>query len=247
MKTGLFIKTYPGDFRWLAHCLESIRRNLTGHAGLVIVIDQGTWGQFEREIPADLRKVANDILDVGIPEGANGYLWQQVIKLTADSWCPEDWTHIAPIDSDCIFLPGANIGNHFDADGRSIWLWNHRREIPADHPWFGPTERWLGNGVTKEFMRAHPHIIPRGLLAAVRAHTQRLHGKSIADYIMGAGQFSEFNALGAYAWERRKAEPFNIHFREAREINRTLVQFWSWGGIDKNLDAVAAAMEGRPA
>jgi hypothetical protein len=95
-------------------------------------------------------------------------------------------------------------------------------------------------------MQAMPLMYPRWLYAELRNFATQVHGCSLRSYVQAqrARCFSEFNALGAFAWFYYPDAFFWIN-TVVDSIPEPLTRiFWSWGGVTpkvrKALDAVLA-------
>jgi hypothetical protein len=190
MTTDIFIKTYPGDFPWLDFCFRSIDKFARGFRRVIVVSPE--------QIPYHPKNVNFEV--VLIPDASNGYLWQQVIKLNADKYTDADY--ICFMDSDTMFIKRGTPEDLFDEVSpichQPKCMMTPYTEIQT--PWKPITEKFLGLPVNYEFMRRFPLTYPNFLFRMLRKFCKAKHGKDIDDYVM-ENDFSEFNALGAFAWE----------------------------------------------
>src|SRR6185295_1550740 len=168
---------------------------------------------------------------VPVQENGNPYLFQQAIKFSAHEWT--DASYILHIDSDTIpcapFTPKT-----FMKDGLPVWLMTPYKDITT--PWQAPTEKFLGEPVKYEFMRRFPILLPRVLHEAAAIQCRFQHGKTASEYIVSQDTFSEFNALGAFAFYRGMKTGF-IWLDTTLEQLPPLVaiQSWSHGGLTGEL------------
>lgn len=168
------------------------------------------------------------------------YLGQQVTKLLADTFSGADY--ICHVDSDCVFCR-ATSPEHLIVAGRPRVLKRPCELLGRHYPWRKATERFLGWSITSDFMQHPPFVFPRWIYPELRTHALDVHGIDIEGYVTAqpAREFSEYNALGAFAWARHtesfewvdtsKASPGEPHCR----------WYWSWGGLD---DAIRAEIRG---
>jgi hypothetical protein len=226
--TSIFIKTCRKDFEWLKYCLRSINMYARDFAELVIVCDE-----LDRR---DLEYVNTDGAIVHfVPNHRNGYIHQQMIKLIADTFCSSE--HILFVDSDCVFFAPFCPGD-FTRDGKPILLKTRYGELGGGECWKPITEHYLGGTVEFEYMRRIPLIFDRRTLAELRIAYPALLCQ--LDTLRDRN-FSEFNALGAFA-EREHPERYTI-IDTADEITPKFAeQFWSWGGITPEILAKIEAM-----
>ena len=102
--------------------------------------------------------------------------------------------------------PGQSRRRRSFENGKPIWLIAPYAKLDA--PWQASTEKFLGEPVEYESMRRHPSFVPRSIHVGAAAFCLVKHGVTLKDYIMSqpTREFSEFNALGAYAYSRHRAD-----------------------------------------
>jgi len=223
----LFIRSYYKDLEWLGFCLRSIRKHAFGFRSVIVVIPRASVGAFRRhQLDPDKLIVCDNYRD--------DYLGQQVTKLYADQLTDAEF--ITHVDSDVIFTRPTH---PYDLirDGRPQLLMTpydvHARNAPWRIPWQGVIERFMRRHITYNFMQMMPLTYPRWLYPALRAFAYDLHGCRLASYVMkqNARCFSEFTALGAFA--------YYFHHDSFRWIDMSTDPlpkkhtkiFWSWGGL----------------
>jgi hypothetical protein len=230
----IFIKTYPPDFVWLRYCLRSIAKFAHGFNRVVVVTPE--------PLPQDDPIWTLPQVFVVKEEAADGYLSQQLFKLNAHQFCQSDY--ILHTDSDTIFTEPVTPADFFEAhagvtnDKGEIfpsWLITPYAGNKLTVPWREPTEAFLGEAITHEFMRRLPVVIPRWAYAGVAEFCHEKHGEHLASYIMRQPlrQFSEFNAIGAwlYRYHRDAIHWIDTDLVRESEWPRVVVdQQWSWGG-----------------
>jgi FkbM family methyltransferase len=223
----IFIRTYPGDYPWLKYCVKSILKFCTGFRKAWIVsssVPPDPW-DFPRE--GWEWKQVND-------ETPDGYLAQQITKLYADVITDYQADYILHVDSDVIFTRPCQPENFF-YQSNVIWPFTLYAEIQT--PWQPITEKFMQEKVAYEFMRRFPIMVPRWLYPRLREFCYERHKVSLGDYIKNQPlrEFSEFNALGAYAhkfhrdkfhWIDTMLYPLEPPFAK---------QFHSWGGITPDI------------
>jgi hypothetical protein len=222
--TSLFIKSYRGDFRWLTYCLRSIQKFATGFQEIVIVIpDTDNLDHLTAE------RV------VKVKESGTPYLFQQVVKMYADTYTDADF--ISFVDSDCIFVEPVT-PETFMTDGKVNWLYTPWEHIPEDVKWREVMQKCLGEDPPAEMMRRHPQMIPRWALEEFRGFVAQKHGVSLEHYILSqpGRSFSEFNVCGFYLWLYHHDK---IHWINTEDYlpPTVLSQYWSWGGITPEIEA----------
>lgn len=243
----IFIRTYPGDYEWLTYCLQSIDTYCKGFRKVTIVspaaapawfdIRKDHWaGQFPMEW-----KVMNE-------ETEDGYLSQQIHKLYADVITDYQADFILHVDSDTLFTRPVTPLDYFlvkypppdDQNWHSPWegaklIWYYTPYTAIETPWQPITEKFMDAPVHYEFMRRLPMMIPRWLYPKVREFCYQKHGVIISEYVrmQPHRSFSEFNALGAFAWHNNQTYKDKIEFMTTGQpMPEPLArQFFSWGGI----------------
>ena len=214
MKVSIFIRTYHKDIKWLSYCLKSIHRNLEGWDEIIICIPKG-----QEHLLSHL--TAEKV--VVSPIYKNDYLGQQISKIHAYKHCSGDI--IMYVDSDVVFKKGAKV-SHYLHDNKPVILKQSYGSVGDAICWKQPTEKLFNEPIEHEFMRRSPQLF---LKDTVRRFNDKFKG--IEWYIQGEKSFSEFNALGYFAY---KHEPENYVFVD---IDNDLPpynpckQFWSWSGL----------------
>lgn len=96
---SIFIKTCKRDLEWLDYCMRSIPF-YTSEREIVLVADVDCFPYINKH-----RCMVDKL--ICLPNPADGYLWQQVLKLQAHKYCSHEV--IIYLDSDCIFNKYCNI------------------------------------------------------------------------------------------------------------------------------------------
>lgn len=234
MTTDLFIKTWPGDHEWLKFCLRSIQRFATGFRRVIVVASNG-------HVPP----TGTNETVFYVHEPANGYLWQQVVKMHCDQF--SDAEFFVHLDSDTILTRPTAPEDFIVHARKPIWLYTPYTSIDSGdgQTWKEPTAKIMMRPVPHEFMRRHPFCIPAWALREFRAWMWRIHGMSMESYITSQPnrEFSEYNALGAYlwfyhhdkvVWQNTDEKMGDVHVHQS----------YSWGGLNdairNNLEAALA-------
>jgi len=215
----IFIRTYPGDYGWLQYCLRSINKFCSGFRRIVIVSPQDmplTGMGYEWKTMQD--------------ESEDGYLAQQITKMYADVITDYQPDFILHVDSDVVFARPTR-PEHFFNEGKAVWYYTPYSEIET--PWKPIIEKFMQKPVEFEFMRRLPIMVPRWLYPRIREFCHKTHGMIVSDYIrtQPLRAFSEFNVMGAYAWQYHR-EMFD--FVNTMDVNMPVPvakQFHSWGGL----------------
>jgi hypothetical protein len=209
--TDIFIKTCQHDAEYHKYCLASIEKFCSGFRD-VVVID----GEHPR-----------------------GYLDQQIIKLHADTYTDADFVLIT--DSDTLLTMPVTPETYLH-DGKPVWLWTPWSPEMLAHPgtaaWFRCMKEFFGEESPGEFMRRQPFMVPTQLLKDLREWAEAYHGKSIGDYVMDRGSFSEFNCMGYYAWLAHHDKFHWIDTSKDELPELTVRQMWSHDKIEKNLEEI---------
>jgi hypothetical protein len=220
----IFIRSYWRDVAWLRYCLESIALYCHGFRDVIVAAPQSSRERMER---ADLWPEARFVWSRNY---ADDYLGQQATKLMADQHTDADL--ICHVDSDCLFNVRTT-PEDLMREGRPLIARRSIAALGGRTPWRGPTEAFLGWPVSHDYMHHPPFLFPRWLHGDVRTHALDTHGVDIETYLAAQPPrgFSEFNVLGALAWERHR-DAFAWIDAEASPPRPRCRWFWSWGGLD---------------
>lgn len=221
----IFIRTYPGDYSWLGYCLKAIQKYARGFRK-VWIISPGDNPFISSSIFKDQSKLEWKKVN---EETEDGYLAQQIHKLYADVLAPgaDYYLHI---DSDVI-LHREIRPEAFFMNGSVAWPFTPYSAIET--PWQEVIEKFMGQSVTNEFMRRFPIMIPVWLYGKLREFCYHQHKRIISEYIRNQPlrAFSEFNALGAFAYLAHHEKFFWVDTRSGKMPAPVAKQYHSWGGI----------------
>jgi len=211
MIVDIFYKSYKADYKWLYASLESVKKYLTGYNHIHVVIPKHERRYIK--IPEGIQNLT--IYDVS--EYGNTYLYQQVVKMQASLYTGADY--ILYMDSDCIAELPTDI-NDYIIDGKPVIYYTPYDKVGDAICWKEPTERFIGHPVEYEFMRRLPLIYHRSTIEAVRKLKPDLEY-----YIMSQQSFSEFNAIGAWAFENHRSLYRFLNTDES-ELERPIAKQW---------------------
>jgi hypothetical protein len=190
----ILIKTYEKDYEWLKYCLRSIDKFVTGVRRVWVLTPQKAWCPKTTVIPCQVVEVEEYKHDA--------YLSQQLFKIQADTFSDADW--ILHIDSDTIFTRPVTPETYLK-DAKYVWMMTPMDQAHPDQQqsWRKVMEKFVGKPPTFEFMRRFPFMFPRWLYAEFRKFCEVQHQVGIERYVMDQPyrEFSEFNAIGFYAYE----------------------------------------------
>lgn len=225
----IFIRTYPGDYPWLAYCLRAINKFCSGFRKIWIISPQ--------DAPLDMKSLGYEWRQMN-DESEDGYLAQQITKLYADVITDYQADYILHVDSDVILTRETRPENFFSG-GKLIWYYTAYAQIET--PWKPITEKFMGMTVEYEFMRRFPMMVPRWLYPKLREFCHKKHGMIISDYVRNQPlrAFSEFNALGAYAFAYKDHFKDLIQWLDTSDINLPeplAIQYFSWGGLTPDIE-----------
>ena len=221
MIVDLIIRTYYKDIPWLEHSLRSIHKHVTGYRNIIIAIPNDNLLKH-----LTIEKV------VRVEDLADGYIGQQFTKLTAHQYTDAD--AIVFWDSDVIACEPIDVSEYF-VDGKPI-IYKTLFEL-TQTPWQQPTEKAVGFDVEYEYMRRMPLTYLTSTLKETCDHIELVHGVTLKNYLNSRPNraFSEFNAIGAYA-DKFENERYTFIDTETVDMPKNKVrQFWSWGGITKEV------------
>ena len=233
----IFIRTYPADYPWLKHCLQSINKYATGFRKIWIISPE--------ESPFDMTSMGYHWKKVN-EETNDGYLAQQIHKLYADVITDYQADYILHIDSDTLFTCHVT-PQTFLRGGKSV-IWPYTPYAAIKTPWQPIMEKFMGFTPENEFMRRFPIMVPRWLYAKLREFCHNKHGIIISDYIRNQPfrEFSEFNALGCFAWKAYHDQFDWVNTLDNNDGAPSVArQFFSWGGItDQVKEEIASILSG---
>ena len=240
MTHQVLIASYHKDFPFLLHCLRSLKRFSKGFLPPVIVVHEndvhGARQVVSQSFPEDEVAIFNG-------EPGMGFLRAQMAMMMGDVLCPRaDYTWL--LGSDC-FVTDTLTPEPFFKDGKPVMLYIPYSDAGPAICWQWGTQRALGFRPDFEFMRRLPLIYPKGLFSPARKHIADLHGRPFEDYVKtrfagstGAGDFSESNILGAYAFKYQPDEYAWVSGAEWMSWPSPVLQFWSRhpAGLDGKID-----------
>lgn len=237
-KVELVISTYHKDFPWLAYCLRSIRKFVTG-------FHQHTVHVPHRDLPALCRLLDQEgpfdnlrIVDGGNEWPGRGFMWRQHEVCHMDRIALPESDFIAHLDADSIFTALTTPEQYFEQGKPYLRYAPYSVLGSVVAQWQTYTQRCLSFPVENETMRCYPFIYPRRLYPTVRYSVECAVRMPFTDYLKAVQPgshhpwgFSEYNVLGSVAMHH-----FPEQFRlvdTSREQNppTNLELFWSHGGI----------------
>jgi len=256
MIADLFLRTYPGDFKWLKFLFRSLETGVRGWRDIIIVVpnpdpDGNHWSSRLRDlnlaIGGDLTTVANQLRSVGAITGKihvygvnttynDDYIGQCETKLRA--WEFTDADEVGFLDSDIIVVgrtPYPSLHRFWEPRGLHDLYDDWRQEIVLEYrPWNdAPDAKAAWYDVTNELLGKEPpfEFMCRHPFQYPTQFLQRAW-RALVERRGGKPfdrHISEFNYLGNYAY---LYEPDNFVFRKPSERGESYVhQFWSWGGV----------------
>ena len=221
----IFIRTYPADYQWLEYCLAAIYQFATGFRKIWVASPSTQGAMKVTNLPQNMEwKVLND-------ESEDGYLAQQITKLYADVITDYQADYILHIDSDVILTREITPQNFFAPNGKLYWLYTPYTSLQT--PWQPIMEKFMIETQEFEFMRRFPMMFPRWLYPKLREFCYKIHHRIISEYIRHQPYraFSEFNALGCYAWKYHQDKFEWVHTNKVDLPISFAQQFRSWEGI----------------
>jgi hypothetical protein len=228
MITDIFIRTYVRDLEFLGHAIRSIEERVIGYRNLIITCPHHSAARISRAIGRNA---------IGVEPLRDDYIGQQLTKMQAPRYTDADvicyWDSDAvatqPLNlSDLLFSGDKLILHHVPyaglSDGSQIW-----RDIVT---------RDMGAVPEFEFMRRLPLAYHRSTIDGCAAHIEQVHGALLRDYVsrLPLRSFTEFNCIGAWAYEHEQERyDFRVNEGEVLRWKSLVKQFWSWGGITREV------------
>ncbi len=232
MNANIFIKTWEGDLAWLPLCILSIQKYASGFDSTIVVSDSSC-------VATVLKMLRGTGVTVeAVNDWDNGYIQQQWVKLTADTYTNADYTLF--VDSDCIFHTPFT-PESFMRDGKPVLLKTQYGDLGGAEAWKAITENFVGFPVHYEYMRRLPWMYRNESLFNFRQKYPNTlsHLKSLT-----SRDFSEFNALGAYI-DKYENDAYYISDTAVWLPEPVAKQYWSWGGITPEIQAEINSFLGR--
>lgn len=227
MVVDIFCRTYDGDAKWLAKTLPTWIEHCTWVRKIIV-------SGIDSEC-TDVKGVCADnevdfVADDESAEITDGYINQQYTKMRADLFTDADMVMF--IDSDTV-CRGLSVRDDLSTNGVPDLLHSSWDRVGDAMCWRAPTQQWIGRTPPYEFMRRFPLLYHTDTLRQCREYISKTNGKTLLDIMKGAKSVSEFNLIGAYAWE---FEHDRYHWVDADTSDLKLNpfrQYWSHGGVDQ--------------
>lgn len=210
----IFIKSYEKDFKLLYYAVLSINKFVKGNYDVILMLDNGN------ELPQNITEILTDKYKViHVDKYGSGYLFQQLCKITAHTVTSAEYIMFS--DSDCIFDHEINV-DEFVKDGKPEILYTDYSKVGDALCWQNPTEEFIREPVPYEFMRRNCLIYHRSTLEAISNFDGGLRFR-----IMKSQRFSEFNAIGAYAWYHERDKYNFVNTDTWDYVPPKATQLWS--------------------
>jgi hypothetical protein len=221
MNVDIFIRSYVGDFNWLAYCLQSCEKYASGFRSIHIAVPVN-----------DISLLSSRKEVIHATNGwEDDYLGQQRDKLYADTFCKSEF--ICHLDSDCVWTTPIT-PEILMPNGNPVLLFEKHGE---NSPWPQMMNKALGWNPEYDFMRRHPFVYPKHLYGEFREWFKGYHGQELSNWIrlQPFHEFTEFNTFGAWCY---KFYPECFDIRQPSEFDTFLKQYWSWGGASDFIDEI---------
>jgi len=208
MTSSVFIRTFDQDIPWLDWTFKFLAKNWLSTSDFVVSAPNSC---------SEVLKAKQDILGREIKLAPldqwsdRGYVFQQYVKHHADLYCQGDL--ITYIDSDAMLILPTDVEKDLCHESNPIiWYTEYAR---LDAPWQQLVTQVMAIEPPHEFMRCFPITYRRSTLKDCREHIERLHARSLHDFMSTVRSWTEFNILGfyAYVFERR-----NYHFEHTDKM-----------------------------
>lgn len=239
--TSIFIRSYRADFELLEMCLLGIYRYSTGFSEVVLAVPSDDYLVASARFQCLPSRLHSDLplrIVEWTPLHANGYIDQQLTKISADFYLDLRSKVVLFLDSDMI--PVSSFSKESVLSDRR---WFRRRSETLDEndvsgvPWRKGFLKLFGEDLKYDYMRRAPFWVPTGLLEMARLYVLNRTNKIFQEF--GAALepnprvFSEFTLLARVAllnnswcgYEFCEETPFQTHVPE----HKWLRICWSWG------------------
>lgn len=217
----VFYKTYNKDFNWLDYSLRSLKKHVTGYDNIHILVPKTQIAQFREQFKSlPDRTIVHEVNEYG-----SGYMYQQVCKMQAHKY--SDASFIMFSDSDLIYDHDINLQSFIETRKPEI-LYTSYDKVGDAKCWKEPTEAFIKDPQEYEFMRRNNLIYHRSTLEAIEQYEPNL------EYIvMNSQRFSEFNAIGAFAWKFERDKYNFVNTDTWSYVRPKAVQYHSYSEWDK--------------
>ena len=220
---SLFVRSYPNDFEWLKHSIRSMEKNLHGIDETVLVVPSSS-----DDLPTEFKRFFDRIFSS--QESHEGYVAQQIDKVKAYKYCKNE--NILFSDSDCIYYQPFGASSLLTDDNKCILYKTKYSSLSGDVlVWQGITERSTGIRPEFEYMRCFP--IMHKAMTCFELDSNPIYQLYITN--LTDRSLSEFNALGATAEFTELRNQYEFIDTETKLPEVTAKQYWSWGGITKDI------------
>lgn len=220
---SLFVRSYPNDFEWLKHSIRSMEKNLHGIDETVLVVPVTN-----EELPKEFKIFFDRIFFS--QESHEGYVAQQIDKVKAYKYCKNE--NILFSDSDCIYYQPFGASSLLTEDNKCILYKTKYASLSGDVlVWQGITERSTGIHPEFEYMRCFP--IMHKAMTCFELNSNPIYQLYITN--LTDRSLSEFNALGVTAEFTELRNQYEFIDTETKLPEVTAKQYWSWGGITKDI------------
>lgn len=204
--------TYDNDLNFLKYNLKSFDKFCKGYDRNVVVLDDIGSKKTEDYLNSINQEF---FINHEAKKIHRGYIRQQYIKLFSEQYFPKNTDYICHVDSDNIFTdhhdPSIYFKNNKPILGITKWK---DMQVTA---WREHTDRAVGFKTSHEYMRRMPLIYPTWLFPDFRDYLNSLHTEGIINFLNSTKTFSEYNALGAYAYKYHKDEFYWIDTHSQKE------------------------------
>lgn len=251
----LFVKTWAKDFQWLKVAMVSVQNHCNENVMWDIVLDDGTFGEFQKVLEQVQQIVPRRTLNVRVHETShfwkdslqisNGYLRQQWIKMTAHRVMGSGyfWNW----DSDVLAQKNFTIEDFICHSKPIHWITQFNAIMDgADRAAHEARKQMLRDifglpDISFEYMRC----MPMPMMGEILQYGEKSSywKQSLNMLISGDGRFSEFNVLGMYShlyfpdvYEWRNTQNYDKTFSGPwGDKNYIVSQGYSWGGLSKEI------------
>lgn len=244
--------TYPRDYGWLRHTAKSIERFMTGFDRWVVWVPLPVDPRVER-IRAEYRGKVPLVVRWFNEWPKKGMLHHMNTIVHADQLHDKHASSFTTWDADMLLTRPLDSKELFSADGRPILP---VRDIPSNPSLAAEAGKW--HKAVADAIGIYPETdgmgwlpltyLPETLVKTrdlIKAHT----GRQAEEYIRSCQNeypqtFAEYNTLSYVAWRFHRAK---YDFRQGLEPwgQRTMLHFWSHGGLDYTLHGAPWTVNGK--
>ena len=228
--TAILCRTFDGDADWLDRAIPTWKEHCQGYSGIYIT---GIENECKKVQGIAVKHDVGFIADNKSSCIKNGYINQQYTKMRGDLLVDDEEILFVDSDTLCYYDHTPDI---WKREGLPIMLYSDWSHVGDARCWYQPMLTTLGWKPPYEFMRRLPLLYHSDTIKRCREWIEGFHGVPLSMYLQSINSFSEFNVMGAFAFDHHPDEYYwSCPEKEDRHPN-PFKQFWSHGKMSDQID-----------